>query len=101
MEDITDILKEARENNLEVFAKDIYIGTPEEDGKVKIKGMLEVSTISKIQNELALFFYQEDIETDPKLKPEELEKKCKEELETLVKSFSNEGYNIRKGVVKT
>lgn len=105
LENIKDVLEEARNNKLTVFVKDIYIAIPEqlEEGKVVnyINGVLEASTITTLNGELALFFYQEDIaNTKQRYTEDELEKKCKQEATALFQSLKNDGYKVIKGLVK-
>jgi len=100
VENIKTVLKEARDNHLRVFVKDVYIAVPEEKNTY-IQGLLEVSTISKTLNEPTLFFYQEEIGSTKKMKTETLEKKCREEIKLLTETLHKEGYDVINGIVRT
>jgi len=97
MENIEGVLDEARKTpKMVVYVKDTYSPSIKEENM--IFGSLVVSTITKIQDETTIFFYEEQITTNKKSK--NFEKKCIQERDLCIETLKDSGYTVKMGIIK-
>ena len=102
VDEIKEVLEQASKNKTEPYASILY-----ERFQSKIKGKemetivgnIIISAIGKILDETTIFYYKEEIGSTDKIKKEELQEKCREEIDELIKTLKEEKIPIKKGAI--
>jgi len=98
METIEGVLDEARKTpKMIVYVKDTYSPSLKEENT--IYGSLVVATITKIMEEITIYFYEEQITTNKKT-TKRFEEKCIQERDLCIQTLKENGYTVKIGIIK-